>query len=255
MNCPFCESIHVIEKDKKYKCKSCGKEFESLEDNRLNSSLSFNNKITGYGISNFSSNRYSNVELSSEKIYELGIKGTALIECEDLGYLGSGFLVNNKGMIITNAHVITNYEINEISKEIYVTINNVKSKACVVDVGDLDGCDLALLQLERRNYNQIALSLGNSDNTKIGAKVYAIGNSLGEGLCITAGIISDKERLVFNEKCFMSDVAFNSGNSGGPLLNIKWEVIAICVAGKNNVKGMNYFIPINKILSLLKNYL
>ena len=260
MECPVCGSARVVDSNGRYKCKSCGKEFDdSSSQERMSSATSAYlraNKLTRTpSFSGTSRERYGENELNPEEIYEIGIKGAALIQCYDLNCSGSGFLARDSGLVITNAHVIFDEDKGDISHDLDVTVNGITCRAEVIAYGDVNGSDVALLQLERKDVKQRTLLCGNSDMVKIGMRVYAIGNSLGQGLCITSGIISDKDREVFNERCFMSDVSINSGNSGGPLLNGKGEVIAICVAGVNNAKGMNYFIPINDVLELLKEYL
>ena len=255
MECPVCGSTHVVEVNGKYKCKACGKEFSASNAKEEMSSATSAYLKAMRLTSGAEKSKHNDDELSPEEIYEIGIKGAALIECHDLQCCGSGFLVRESGLVITNCHVIQNEKTGKCSEDLYVTINGVTCPAHVVAYGDQNGSDVALLQLAKKDMKQRSLATGNSDNVKIGTRVYAIGNSLGQGLCITSGIISDKDREVFGERCFMSDVSINSGNSGGPLLNAKGEVIAICVAGISAAKGMNYFIPINDVLHLLKNYL
>ena len=260
MDCPFCSSSRVVSvRSGVYKCQSCGKEFDSSNSQEKMSSATSAylraTRLNKPAASNTSKNAFDPNELSPEDIYDIGIRGTALIYCNDLGCSGSGFLIRQDGLVITNAHVIYNEEDESVSQDIYVTINGIETTAQVVCYGDPDGSDVALLQLASTSPKQHILKTTNSDLVRVGSRVYAIGNSLGEGLCITTGIISDKDREVFNERCFMSDVATNGGNSGGPLLNTRGEVIAICVAGNPEAKGMNYFIPINYVLELLSEYL
>ena len=83
--------------------------------------------------------------------------------------------------------------------------------------------------------------------------MYLIGNSLGEGTCITSGIISDKDRYVgdLSYPYIMTDASANPGNSGGPLLNEMGELIGVLVAGITSAKGMNYAIPVNMVNEFL----
>lgn len=186
--------------------------------------------------------------LSGEVIYKKCINGAACISFHSNGYTysGSGFLINEYGHIITNAHVILD-ETGKASKDIKATIAGKTVECEVVKYEDPKEFDIAILKLKQMDYNFTPIALGDSSMVGIGERVYAIGNSLGEGLCFTCGIISDKDRMVENYRCFMADVATNHGNSGGPLLNEAGQVIAVCVAGIDGAQGMRYFIPINDV--------
>ena len=173
------------------------------------------------------------INQSAADIYSKNVDGVVLIHDLENKAAGSGFILSKKGLIITNAHVIYNEENNS-----------------TVPDGDND---VALLKIDTSDHLH-ELKVGNSDNLKNGEEVISIGNALGRGISITRGIVSDNKRILNNSTYIMSDVAINSGNSGGPLFNEKGEVVAICVSSHVNAEAMNYFIPINHIKEILKKW-
>lgn len=248
MKCPNCNSSNIkIIDDCQYKCKCCATVFKDDETSDLRESL-FNNNGFKY---KSSVSHYK----SGEDIYNKCIKGTVIIKKEigESKISGSGFIIKSP-YVITNAHVVMN-ENDKYFEFVNVEINGCDFVADVIKVGNYNDVDVALLMLRKTPNIIQSLVCGNSDDVKIGQKVYAIGNSLGEGLCITSGIISDKNRQLTDHVFgFMSDVAVNHGSSGGPLFNEKGEVIAICCSGIDGAKGMNFFIPINIIIKFLADY-
>ena len=129
--------------------------------------------------------------------------------------LGSGFIIDSKGVVITNNHVITGAE------DIVVTVNGDKDyKAKVIGADPLS--DIAVLQIDSKE-TFIPVKFGNSDKARIGDWVIAIGNPLGLGGTVTAGIISARNRsigLSRYEDYIQTDASINSGNSGGPLFDM-----------------------------------
>jgi len=136
---------------------------------------------------------------------------------------GTGFIVTDDGYIVTNAHVISG------SKEIRVVTANQKVIGASL-IGYNSGLDVAVLKISG-SYN--AVSLGDSDEIQVGEKVIAIGNPLGLQFSVSEGIISAVHRTGSNglDAYIQTDAALNPGNSGGPLINKKGEVI-----GMNNFK-------------------
>lgn len=194
--------------------------------------------------------------MSGEDIFSDSIRGVLEIEShtQNAVSLGSGLLVSGNGYALTNAHVVT-----ESGKK----NTNIKAKLCgesieaeLVELGDNNsghgnGIDLALLKLKRVPASARCLKFGNSGNVKNGETVYVIGNSKGEGTCITRGIVSDKLRKVGGRNLIMTDCAVNPGNSGGPMFNDQSEVIGVVVSGYVNAEGMNFAIPSNSVKEFL----
>jgi len=132
---------------------------------------------------------------------------------------GTGFIIHPEGFIVTNAHVLTNANYANV-----ITADKQTIRASLIGLNSV--LDIALLKIPG-NYQE--LKLGNSDNVKVGEKVIAIGNPLGLQFSATEGIISALDRVGPNRlpAYLQTDVALNPGNSGGPLINKKGEVIGI----------------------------
>ena len=156
--------------------------------------------------------------------------------------LGSGFILDEKGIVITNNHVIQDAE------DIIVRVNGDKEyKAKVLGADPL--MDIAVLQLETDEKFQ-PVAFGNSDKARIGDWVIAIGNPFGLGGTVTAGIISARNRsigLSRYEDFIQTDASINSGNSGGPLFDMEGNVIGIntAILGRNGSIGIGFSIPSN----------
>jgi len=156
--------------------------------------------------------------------------------------LGSGFIIDKKGIVITNNHVIQNAE------DIVVTVNGEKEfKAKVIGKDPLS--DLAVLQIESKE-KFTPVQFGDSDKAKIGDWVIAIGNPFGLGGTVTAGIISARNRsigLSRYEDYIQTDASINSGNSGGPLFDMDGNVIGIntAILGQSGSIGIGFSIPSN----------
>jgi serine protease Do len=156
--------------------------------------------------------------------------------------LGSGFIIDEKGTVVTNNHVIQDAE------DIIVKVNGDKEyKAKVIGADPLS--DIAVLQLETKE-KFIPVQFGNSDKARIGDWVIAIGNPFGLGGTVTSGIISARNRsigLSRYEDYIQTDASINSGNSGGPLFDMKGDVIGIntAILGRNGSIGIGFSIPSN----------
>ena len=156
--------------------------------------------------------------------------------------LGSGFIINEKGIVITNNHVIQDAD------DIIVRVNGDQEfKAKVLGADPL--MDIAVIQLET-DEKFIPVSFGDSDKARIGDWVIAIGNPFGLGGTVTAGIISARNRsigLSRYEDFIQTDASINSGNSGGPLFDMEGNVIGIntAILGRNGSIGIGFSIPSN----------
>jgi len=156
--------------------------------------------------------------------------------------LGSGFIIDEKGIIVTNNHVIADAE------DIIVRVDgNKEFKAKVIGADPLS--DIAVLQLDTKE-KFTPVKFGNSDKARIGDWVIAIGNPFGLGGTVTSGIISARNRsigLSRYEDYIQTDASINSGNSGGPLFDMTGDVIGIntAILGRNGSIGIGFSIPSN----------
>lgn len=192
-------------------------------------------------------------EMSSEDIYSNNCNGVVEI-ITDYGR-ASGLIISKKGFVLTNAHAVLDPNGN-IAESIYVKHGGDAIKSRVIAIGNTDSndphnVDLALLKMERVPELATSLRLGRSDTVRIGQHIYYIGNSKGEGLCMTAGIVSDNNRKVGERYFIMTDAATNPGNSGGPLFDDDGEVIGVHVSARNEAVGMKYAIPVNTARAFL----
>jgi serine protease Do len=154
--------------------------------------------------------------------------------------LGSGFIIDKKGYVVTNNHVI------EDADQIKVKLDDDHEFDAEV-VGRDPNTDLALLKINPRNDLPV-LTMGNSDELKIGQWVVAIGSPFGLERTVTAGIVSAKGRVIGSgpyDDFIQTDASINPGNSGGPLLNMKGEVVGINTAIIASGTGIGFAIPVN----------
>jgi serine protease Do len=163
---------------------------------------------------------------------------------------GTGFLVSEDGMIVTNKHVVS-----DESAEYTVLLDGGKEYQAIVLARD-PAHDLAVIKIEGSGFQTIGL--GDSDSIKVGQTVIAIGNSLGEfSNSVSRGIISGLGRSVTAGTGFggaetltdiiQTDAAINPGNSGGPLLDVAGRVIGINVAVAQGAQSVGFAIPVNQI--------
>jgi putative serine protease PepD len=160
---------------------------------------------------------------------------------------GSGFLIDNRGNILTNYHVVSG------ARSIEVTLSD-RSRHPAKLIGRDRLTDLAVIQItDRANFP--AVKLGSSENLQVGQKVLAIGNPFGFQGTLTTGIISALGRSIQDEdgrvleNLIQTDAAINPGNSGGPLLNSRGEVIGINTAiyGPGANVGIGFAIPVGLV--------
>ena len=162
--------------------------------------------------------------------------------------LGSGFIIDEKGIVITNNHVIQNAE------DILVRVNGDEEyKAKIIGKDPLS--DIAVLQIEA-DEKFIPVKFGNSDKSRIGDWVIAIGNPFGLGGTVTSGIISARNRsigLARYEDFIQTDASINQGNSGGPLFNMNGDVIGIntAILGQSGSIGIGFAIPSNSAIKVI----
>ncbi len=163
---------------------------------------------------------------------------------------GSGFLVSSDGLVVTNKHVVSDEE-----AEYTVIVDGGKEYKASVLARDPRN-DIALLKIDGQNFPIV--SLGDSDQVKVGQTAIAIGNPLGEfANSVSRGIISGLGRSVsagsgFGEterltNIIQTDAAINPGNSGGPLFNLSGEVIGVNVAMARGAENIGFALPINQV--------
>lgn len=171
---------------------------------------------------------------------------------------GTGFVVSSDGLIITNKHVVDD---NQASYTV-IFANGNKFDAEVLAKDTL--LDIAFIKIEASNLTP--LSLGTSENLKVGQKVIAVGNALGEfSNTVSTGIISGLSRDIIAsdatgknfeqiDDVIQTDASINSGNSGGPLLDIRGNVIGVNVAVAQDAENIGFAIPIDVVKTLIERY-
>jgi len=161
--------------------------------------------------------------------------------------LGSGFIINKEGYILTNYHVIEN------ATEIIVTLSSDKKDYTAEVIGQDQKLDTALIKINANGDLPVA-TIGDSDGLKIGEWVVAIGNPFGLGGSVTAGIVSQKGRVIGAgpyDNFIQTDASINPGNSGGPLFNTRGEVVGINTAIIAGGQGIGFATPINMVKEVL----
>lgn len=163
--------------------------------------------------------------------------------------LGTGFVIDKEGYILTNNHVV------EHASEVIVTFYDKRQYRAKI-IGTDDKMDLALLQIHDPKKEFPAdlkpVPLGDSDAARIGETVFAVGNPFGLGHTVTVGIISAKHRTIGAgpfDNFIQTDASINPGNSGGPLFNMKGEVVgidAMIFSRTGQSGGLGFAIPVNE---------
>ena len=170
--------------------------------------------------------------------------------------LGSGFIIDTRGYVVTNNHVIAEAD------EITVTLHDDTKLAAKI-VGRDPKTDLALLKVEPQKKKLSAIQFGDSGKTRVGDWVIAIGNPFGLGGTVTAGIVSARQRDIRAgpyDDFIQTDASINRGNSGGPMFNMKGRVVGINTAilsPSGGSVGIGFAIPANlarPIIEQLQKY-
>jgi S1-C subfamily serine protease len=165
--------------------------------------------------------------------------------------LGSGFVIDKAGHIVTNYHVVQG------AQHVQVSFSNNEQLAARV-VGRDPATDIAVLQVRVQSRALMPLELGDSNLVRVGDAVVAIGNPLGEDRSVTSGIVSARQRRIVApngapiDNVIQTDAALNHGNSGGPLLDALGKVIGVnsqiqTAAGSDGNIGIGFAIPINTV--------
>lgn len=166
----------------------------------------------------------------------------------DVMSLGSGFIISSDGYVLTNYHVVKGAD------EILVRLQDRRELKAKV-VGYDEQSDLALLKIDAENLPVV--TIGSSEDLKVGQWVVAIGAPFGFDSSVTAGIVSAKNRSLpsnYYVPFIQTDVAINPGNSGGPLINMKGEVVGInsqIVSRSGGYMGLSFAIPIDLAMNVV----
>jgi serine protease Do len=177
--------------------------------------------------------------------------GPFILKGQNQNVLGSGVIVSKEGHIVTNYHVIANMD------EIHVQLRDGRVLPAKV-IGADEPVDIAVLRVDAPNL--APLPLGNSDDVRVGQTVFAVGNPFGLQETVTHGIVSATERAMPDSGVgfLQSDAAVNPGNSGGPLLNLRGEIIGInssIYSQTGNSAGVSFAIPSNVVKRSLESIL
>ena len=182
--------------------------------------------------------------------------GFGLPQTQTQKALGSGFVIDKAGHIVTNYHVVAGARSVEVS---FSNSDNMKARI----VGSDPSTDIAVLQIDARSRALKPLELGNSDRVRVGDSVVAIGNPLGYDRSVTAGIVSAVQRAISAPNQFpidhviQTDAPINHGNSGGPLINSRGQVIGVNAqiatgdTGTDGNIGIGFAIPVNTVRTVV----
>jgi len=181
-------------------------------------------------------------------LFELYMMGDPRMRQQPMQALGTGFIIRDDGLIITNNHVVegadtVKVQINENDKETY------DAKVIGLDKSS----DLALIKIDAKRKLPF-IRLGSSKELEVGEWVAAFGNPFGHGHSMTKGIISAIGREIDEINLYpfiQTDASINPGNSGGPLVNIRGEVIGVNAAIDARAQGIGFAIPVDNVKSLL----
>jgi len=189
---------------------------------------------------------------SVSEIYDQDGPGVAFIQADGASgeATGSGFVLDRQGYILTNAHVVEGARSTQVSFD-----DNSGDLIDAKIVGADPSTDIALLKVDPNDTKLRPLQLGDSEKTKVGDPVVAIGNPFGYSRTVTTGIVSAKQRRIEAPNGFQidnviqTDAAINPGNSGGPLLDAYGRVIGInsqiATGGSRGSVGIGFAVPVN----------
>jgi serine protease Do len=179
--------------------------------------------------------------------------GEAVVQVRTPGGLGSGFIINADGYLITNFHVIESET--QISVEVYHQKDGQLDRRSYKQVKIIamnKFADIALLRIVDPDAPKFAsVPLGDSDELGVGEHVFAIGSPLGLERTVTEGIVSTKTRPMQGELYLQTTTQINPGNSGGPLFNLRGEVVGITNMKIAFGEGLGFAIPVDTVKSFL----
>jgi serine protease Do len=175
--------------------------------------------------------------------------GEAVVQVRTPSGLGSGFIINEDGFLITNFHVIEGET--QLSVEVYLQRNDqleprTYKQVRIVAINKFE--DMALLKIEDKDAPKFKyVTLGSSDAAAVGERVFAVGSPLGLERTVTEGILSTKTRQLQGELYLQTTAQINPGNSGGPLFNMSGEVVGITNMKITFGEGLGFAIPMEAV--------
>ena len=247
--CPVCGSkkLKIIdEKAKKYICLSCDETF-TLEEKPVVKEVI--HTVVEKQIEKVVNENYSAKDIYNKNIDSIMEVNATFREDETSG---TGFFVSTNGYMITNAHVVINIKNGKPLLCDGVSVCKSRSTDFLdAEMVYLDAKnDLALLKvLENNKYNCVSFA---KKNVEIGDKIFAIGNSLGDGLNLLDGMVGDVNRKFKATNAFLFNALVTHGCSGGPVFNDKGEVCGVTVGGANIAVGMNFALPLSTVLAFIE---
>lgn len=181
--------------------------------------------------------------------------GEAVVQVRTPSGLGSGFIVNEDGYLITNFHVIEGET--QISVEVYHQRGGQLSRKTYKQVRIIamnKFADMALLKIDDKDAPKfMRVGLGDSDSLSVGERVFAIGSPLGFERTVTEGIVSTKTRPMQGTLYLQTSAQINPGNSGGPLFNLRGEVIGVTNMKITFGEGLGFAIPVETVKYFLNH--
>ncbi len=175
--------------------------------------------------------------------------GEAVVQVRTPGGLGSGFILNEEGYLITNFHVIEGET--AISIEVYHQKGGQLERKSYKDVRIVamnKFADLTLLKIDDKDAPPFkSITLGDSDALAVGERVFAIGSPLGLERTVTEGILSTKTRQMQGSLYLQTNTQINPGNSGGPLFNMRGEVVGVTNMKMTFGEGLGFAIPVEMV--------
>lgn len=199
----------------------------------------------------------SAVDKASPSVVAIGITERVINSIQNTT-IGTGFVVSDKGIIVTNKHVVSD-------SGTYTVVTKDNQKYDVKKIYRDPILDLAIVQIDAKGLK--GLELGDSSKLKVGQTVIAIGNALGQFTnTVTTGVVSGLGRKVVAGDVFGSsqeslddliqtDAAINPGNSGGPLLNSSGQVIGVNVAVSEGAQNIGFAFPINSVKAIVEEFI
>ncbi len=181
--------------------------------------------------------------------------GEAVVQVRTPGGLGSGFIINEDGFLITNFHVIEGET--QISVEVYHQTGGqldrkVYKEVRIIAINKFQ--DMALLKIDDKAAPKFSkVLLGDSDALAVGERVFAIGSPLGLERTVTEGILSTSTRQIQGELYLQTTAQINPGNSGGPLFNMAGEVVGVTNMKITFGEGLGFAIPITSVKFFLEH--
>lgn len=185
----------------------------------------------------------------------VNLLGEAVVQIRTPSGLGSGFIINEEGFLITNFHVIESET--QISVEVYHQKNGDLERRSYKQIRIVSMnkfADLALLKIEDEDAPKfVTVPLGESDELEVGDRVFAIGSPMGLERTVTEGIVSTKTRPLQGELYLQTTAQINPGNSGGPLFNLYGEVVGVTNMKSAFGEGLGFAIPVHTVKYFLKH--